>query len=412
MIVHLSRASELNSDTTISISGSKSESNRLLILKAFFPELHIENLSNSDDTKLLAKALSGSVNGIIDIHHAGTAMRFLTAYFAVSEGAEVVLTGSDRMKERPIRILVEALRKLGAEIEYTENDGFPPLRISGKKLDGGKLSIAANTSSQYISALLLIASVMKNGIELTLEGNITSKPYIDMTLRLLDRIGCRTSMEGNTICVNPVSILNSGTIEVESDWSSASYFFSLVALSPDFSLQLKNYRKDSLQGDAALVEIYKYFGIETIFDDTLGTITISNKSSVSNSQLALDLSATPDLAQTITVSCFGLGIGCNLTGLHTLKIKETDRLVALKTEIEKLGGQVKITDDSLYLFTSEALLPNVTVETYQDHRMAMAFAPLALKTTLSIANAEVVSKSYPNFWKDLTKTGVIAELER
>jgi len=392
-----------NKKSKITITGSKSESNRLLLLQALYPELKLENVSNSDDSNLMAKALL-SKETTVDIHHAGTAMRFLTAYFSVQEGRETVLTGSKRMKERPIKILVEALKELGAKITYQENEGFPPIKLQGKKLSKNKVALKANVSSQYISALLLVASKLENGIELTLEGEITSIPYIKMTLALLDEIGVESSFIGNVITVKPaLKPLKPKTLVVESDWSSASYYFSIVALSEvGTEISLSAYKENSLQGDSALVEIYKHFGVSTIFK--ANTITLK-KEEIQLKPLTLNLVNAPDIAQTIAVTCFALGIPCDLTGLHTLKIKETDRLVALKTEIEKLGGNVNITDKSLHLAASTTIKEMVPIATYNDHRMAMAFAPLALKTSLIIKDAMVVSKSYPTFWDDLKSIG-------
>jgi 3-phosphoshikimate 1-carboxyvinyltransferase len=351
----------------------------------------------------MQKALRSS-SDIIDIHHAGTAMRFLTAYFSIQEGREVTLTGSKRMKERPIKILVEALQNLGADISYVQNEGFPPIKIKGKKLTKNKVSLNANVSSQYISALLLIASKLENGLELTLEGEITSVPYIKMTLSLLDEIGIKNSFINNSITVKPnTENLNSKTLTVESDWSSASYYFSLAAISEiGTEITLMSYKENSLQGDSDLVNIYKHFGVTCIFNEH--SITLK-KISKTLTNFEYNLVNAPDIAQTIAVTCFALGITCNLTGLHTLKIKETDRLVALKTEIEKLGGQVKITDKSLHLSASNLIKEFIPIATYHDHRMAMAFAPLALKTPIIIEDAEVVSKSYPTFWSDLKTIG-------
>lgn len=403
--------STANPKSEIQITGSKSETNRLLLLKALYPDISLENTSNSDDSEVMVKALNQKTESknldteVIDIHHAGTAMRFLTAYFAIQENREVIITGSPRMKERPIKILVEALQQLGAEITYEENEGFPPIKIKGKKLTNSKVSLLANTSSQYISALLLIAPKFENGLELNLEGEITSIPYIKMTLALLNELGIETSFEENTIRVNPKSaILNQQSI-IESDWSSASYFYSIVALSQSGTeIKLSSYKQNSLQGDSALTEIYKHFGVQTIFN-TDKSITIL-KSTVSNLQSAIfNLNDSPDIAQTIAVTCFGLGIGCHLTGLHTLKIKETDRLEALKTELQKLGADITVTNDTLTLEPSQTIKPNKAINTYNDHRMAMAFAPLALKTDIIINNAEVVSKSYPDFWNDLKNLG-------
>lgn len=405
MDTQILKSSIANRQSTITITGSKSESNRLLLLQALYPQISIENLSNSDDSVLMQKALS-SDDEIIDIHHAGTAMRFLTAYFSIQENTEVMLTGSSRMKERPIAILVEALKQLGADIQYIENEGFPPLKIRGKKLTNSKVDLKANVSSQYISALLLIASRLENGLELTLNGKITSVPYIKMTLDLLSEIEVETTFEDNVITVKPkTNGVESKTLVVESDWSSASYFYSIVALSDlGTEITLSSYKKESLQGDAVLAKIYNLFGVDTTFGAT--SITLQ-KSSIVNcqSKIDLDLANAPDIAQTIAVTAFGLGLECFLKGLHTLKIKETDRLVALKTELEKLGAEVTITNESLYLSKSKSIKSNVSVNTYNDHRMAMAFAPLGLKTNLQIKDAEVVSKSYPQFWDDLSSIG-------
>lgn len=398
----------------IIISGSKSESNRLLLLQALFPNISIDNLSDSDDSDVMKKALEITEN-TINIHHSGTAMRFLTAYFSIQENREIILTGSNRMKERPIGILVDALRKLGADIEFLENEGFPPLKIKGKKLTKNKISIDANVSSQYISALMMIAPKLENGLEITLEGNITSKPYIEMTLALLNQIGIETSFVENTIKINSKLKTQNSKLIVESDWSSASYFYSIVALSEiGTEITLSSFKENSLQADRVLVNIYKNFGVETRFNcpkseirspKLKNSITISKVSNCQLSTVNCQLKNSPDIAQTIAVTCFGLGIGCHLTGLHTLKIKETDRLSALKNEIEKLGGKIRITDDSLVLEQKSLVLEQKSISTYQDHRMAMAFAPLALKTNLIIENAEVVSKSYPKFWEDLKNIG-------
>ena len=395
--------SAIAKESSVQITGSKSESNRLLLLKALYPTIQLENVSNSDDSVLMTEALKTNSN-IVDIHHAGTAMRFLTAYFSIQEGREVTLTGSKRMKERPVQILVEALKELGAAISYVENEGFPPIKVKGKKLTNNKVSLQANVSSQYISALLLIASKLENGIELTLEGEITSVPYINMTLSLLDEIGVESSFVGNTIKVKPnTQKPTPKTLTVESDWSSASYYFSMAALSEvGTKITLSSYKENSLQGDSVLVEIYKHFGIQTSFKNNT---VVLEKISTDLKPFTYNLTNAPDIAQTIAVTCFALGLDCDLTGLHTLKIKETDRLVALKTEIEELGGIVNITDKSLHLSSSNIIKEYVPIATYNDHRMAMAFAPLALKTPIIIEDAEVVSKSYPTFWEDLKSIG-------
>jgi 3-phosphoshikimate 1-carboxyvinyltransferase len=410
-LTHNSQLPTLNSH--LSITGSKSETNRLLLLQSLYPNLKLENTSNSDDSDVMTKALlvsqlPTSNPQLIDVHHAGTAMRFLTAYFAIQEGYEVVLTGSARMKERPIKILVDALQQLGAEISYEGQEGFPPLRIKGKKPTQSKVSLPANVSSQYISALLLIAPKLKNGLELTLEGEITSVPYIKMTLALLNEIGVETSFLNNTISVKTLSLIPYPlSLKVESDWSSASYWYSVIALSEiGTQITLSSYKQNSLQGDAILTDIYKSFGVETIFNCN-HSVTITKKSA-HNSQLPapnFQLNSCPDIAQTIAVTCFGLGIGCHLSGLHTLKIKETDRLEALKTELTKLGANIAVTNDSLTLEPTAKINEHISIKTYQDHRMAMAFAPLAIKVPLLIEEAEVVSKSYPSFWEDLKLVG-------
>jgi len=330
-------------------------------------------------------------------------MRFLTAYFALQEGREVVLTGSSRMQERPIKVLVEALQQLGAKISYEKEIGYPPIRIEGKKITASKVTIEANVSSQYISALLLIAPQLENGLELTLEGEITSVPYIKMTLALLNDLGIQISFNGNVITVFPKKEVEAKEMVVESDWSSASYFFSLVALADQATISLTSYKENSLQGDSKLVSIYKKLGVETHFGEN--KITLTKQQHFSFNDLNFELNNTPDIAQTIVVTCLGLGIGCHLTGLHTLKIKETDRLEALRIELTKLGATITVTDDSLTLIASHSINQNVKIATYNDHRMAMAFAPLALKVPIIIENAEVVSKSYPDFWKDLKSLG-------
>ena len=382
---------------TIQITGSKSETNRLLVLQQFYPNLKIDNISNSDDSKLMQKALASSSNEI-NIGHAGTAMRFLTSYFSVKENSEIVLTGSHRMKNRPIKILIDALTSLGAKIEYVEKEGYPPLKITGRKLTKSIVEIDGNVSSQYITSLLLIAPTLENGLQLKFKGKITSVPYIKMTLTLLAELGVVLSWNDDTITIQPKPIIENKTIVVESDWSSASYYYSLCALSPNSEIILSSYKKTSLQGDSVLSEIYKNLGVETVFKEN--SILLKNTKTLDFSLLSLDLINAPDIAQTIAVTCFGLGIECFLTGLHTLKIKETDRLVALKCEIEKLGGKVEITNETLHLKPSTKINQNISVATYDDHRMAMAFAPLALKVPLQIEDPIVVSKSYPTFWKD------------
>ncbi len=411
MSINLNYTKSNSISGTIQISGSKSESNRLLILQKLFPEIQIENLSNSDDTKVLQRALK-TTSDTIDIGHTGTAMRFLTAYFSIQEGKIITLTGSSRMQERPIKILVDALRDLGADITYLKNEGYPPLLIKGKKLSKNSVSILGNVSSQYISAFLLIASSLQEGIEIHLRGTVTSIPYIQMTLSLLNKIGVETSFNGKTIIVKQFKTLNkfadkvamnSKTFFIEPDWSSASYFYSLAALHSNLKIELVGFKKKSIQGDSILPEIYKQFGVTTTFNKN-GMSLRSNSNDFHSLPLTIDLANTPDLAQTIAVTYLGLGKNCYLTGLHTLKIKETNRLKALKKELEKFNAKVIITDDSLNLTPNSFPLKKnrgpISIDTYNDHRMAMAFAPLSVKIPLEIRNSKVVSKSYPNFWND------------
>jgi len=396
--------SEINSSSAIAITGSKSETNRLLLLQALYPELILKNTSNSDDSQVMTKALK-SKETVVDIHHAGTAMRFLTSYFAVQQGREVVLTGSSRMQERPISILVDALRQLGADITYEKTEGYPPIRIKGTKIEKRQVSLKADVSSQYISALLLVAPGLENGLELTLEGTLTSIPYIKMTLALLAEIGIATTFEGNTITVaHQAKTITAQEVTVESDWSSASYFYSIAAMAKTgTTIALTSYKENSFQGDSDLVALYRHFGVESAFENN--TLMLKKTAVKIEDILSFNLQNTPDIAQTIAVTCFGLGISCHLSGLHTLKIKETDRLLALQNELTKLGAVITVTNDSLTLEAATVINPDVPIATYQDHRMAMAFAPLALRVPLVIEEAGVVSKSYPDFWEDLKKIG-------
>lgn len=397
------KKSKISAFSELKITGSKSESNRVLLLQALYKGLTINNLSNSDDSQLMEKAIA-SEDAIVDIHHAGTAMRFLTAYFATRVNKTTTLTGSERMQERPIKILVDALNSLGASITYTKKEGYPPLLIQGKTLSKSLVHLKANISSQYISALLLVAPTLEYGLTLHLEGEITSTPYINMTLSLLNELGAQSTFESNTITVQPFVGNVTKTFTVESDWSSASYFYSIVALSPvGTQINISAYKPNSLQGDAVLKDIYQKLGVESTFEGTV--LSLKKVDTPPIKKLTLDLTNAPDIAQTIAVTCLGLQLDCDLTGLHTLKIKETDRLVALQNEIKKLGTSIQITNDSLHLKSPSTLRSGVHIATYNDHRMAMAFAPLALKTTLYIDDAEVVSKSYPDFWEDLSTLG-------
>ncbi|OAB76043.1 3-phosphoshikimate 1-carboxyvinyltransferase [Cochleicola gelatinilyticus] len=411
MKVFLTHKKDAALHADLNVSGSKSESNRLLILKEQYSNPSIENLSDSDDTVTLTNALKLK-KGVVDIHHAGTAMRFLTAYFASTPGIDVVLTGSKRMQERPVKILVEALRSLGAEITYTKTEGFPPLQIKGSILQKNQVTLLANVSSQYISALMLIAPKLPGGLTIQLKGEVTSVPYIKMTLGLLQKVGIQGSFSENKIEIAASETISENKIAVESDWSSASYFYSIVALSEAATVTLTHYSEKSLQGDRAIADMYEALGVTTVFNASEHKIILQKNTSELPNHLLLHLADTPDIAQTIAVSCFGLGVGCTLTGLHTLKIKETDRLVALKTELEKLGATVHITDDRLELAAFNGKIKeHIAIKTYQDHRMAMAFAPLALKVPLILQDSMVVSKSFPTFYKALETLGFSVQFE-
>ena len=389
----------------IQITGSKSESNRMLLLQALYPNITLDNLSNSDDTVAMKSGLESDKN-MVDIGHAGTSMRFLSAYYSTLENQEKILTGSSRMQERPIGVLVDALRQLGADISYLKNEGYPPLLIKGKQLRANEVSLSANISSQYITALMLIAPSLPDGLRLYLEGKITSIPYIEMTLSLLHKIGVDAIFSGQHIQVFPKKDITQITHAVESDWSSASYYFSMVALANEADVSLSTYKKDSLQGDRVLMDVYQQFGVKSSIENN--TLALK-KQTMGSTQVQLDLSDAPDIAQTIAVTCYGLGLSCSLTGLHTLKIKETDRLVALQNELSKLGATIEITDKSLHLHKrTNPIRPNVLIETYHDHRMAMAFAPLGLLVPIRIQDADVVTKSYPGFWKDLEQNGFLS----
>ena len=388
---------------SICISGSKSESNRLLLLRAYTSYFKILNLSNSDDTQLMISAIESDKKEI-NIGHAGTAMRFLTAYFSSISKNPKILTGSDRMKQRPISVLVDALKDMGCDIKYLEKKGFPPLKINGKNILINSVTLPADVSSQYVSSLMMLGVSVKNGLEIILSSKITSLPYILMTKKIIERIGGTVKIQNRKIFIEQFKEKLIPEQSVESDWSSASYFFSLAALSKSVELTLSKFRKFSLQGDSRLVDIYKKFGVETIFGDE-NIILRKNKISLPKS-IYLDLIDNPDLAQTILITCLGLKIDCTLTGLHTLKIKETDRLVALKNEIEKFEvDKIEITKDSITLENNSDLKHDVTINTYNDHRMAMSFAPLSLLVPININNPEVVTKSYLNFWNDLESLG-------
>ncbi|ADM90019.1 3-phosphoshikimate 1-carboxyvinyltransferase [Candidatus Karelsulcia muelleri CARI] len=389
----------------IHITGSKSESNRFLILKALFPNLiFLKNISNSDDTLLLNNALFSNKKEI-NINHSGTAMRFLTAFFSIKEKKEVLLTGSYRIQERPISILVETLKKLGANIVYEKEIGFPPLRIIGKKLLGGEIYMNANLSSQFISSIMLIASTFENGLKIFLSKKITSHSYIKMTFKILKKIGLNISWNNNIIYIKNIKFSkkkfkNKKKILIESDWSSASYYYSLVALSKKANLNLKFYKKKSLQGDKIITNIYKiFFNVKTIFKKK--NINLKKNFLLKPKTININLNSTPDIAQTIAVTCTGLKKKCILKGLKTLKVKETDRLNALKNELFKLGVKIVLTKNSLKLLNFKKNKKNKYINTYDDHRMAMSFSTLGILYPISILHYNVINKSYPNFWLNL-----------
>lgn len=390
----------------LTIGGSKSESNRLLILKGLFPQnINIENMSSAEDTKILHKALFGK-NNVLDVKNAGTAMRFLTAYCTIQSNKTFTLIGSKRMHERPIGVLVQALRKLGANIDYLGTEGYPPLKIYGNKLIGGNLSVRADTSSQYISALMLIGAFFEKGLSLHLEKKITSKPYISMTIELLRKAGISVLWNHREVFISPATEpLACIKFFVESDWSSASYYYSLAAMSKQVDIQLSIYKKESLQGDQKLYDIYwNYFGVKTSFKENSIFLTKDPSRNLPE-YFECDLNQCPDIAQTIAISCTGLKIKCLFTGLETLKIKETDRLQALQNELFKVGVRTYITENSLEIFNFKNASGKPLIHTYNDHRMAMSFAPLALYRSMIIQNPNVVNKSYPNFWRDIKQLG-------
>ncbi len=395
---------------SIHLPGSKSISNRVLMIKALSGlNFSIKNLSDSDDTKHLQEALENidaNSTGLIDVGHAGTDMRFLTAYISIKSGS-YELTGSERLQQRPVKELVDVLKNLGASISYKKNDGYPPLLISGKKIKGGHVSIKGNVSSQFISALLLTAPYFENGLELTIEDEIVSKPYIDMTVEIMKTFGATVLWQGTSITVKPVPYTYTKHVyTVESDWSAASYYYGMVALSPvGTQLNLEGLFKTSLQADAVCALLYKPLGVDTEFRDN--EIFISKTTAANNSKLEYDFINCPDVAQTLVCTCAALRRPFYFIGLATLKIKETDRITALKNELKKFGIEITITANGInYDGASSNLQGNVSVSTYNDHRMAMSFAPLSLLSDIIIEDAGVVSKSYPEFWNDLKKIGI------
>ena len=387
----------------INISGSKSESNRLLTLRAYTSFFNINNLSDSDDTKTMISSLKSDKEEI-NIGHAGTAMRFLTSYYSSILNSSKILTGSSRMKERPILILVEALNNLGADIEYIDKKGYPPIKINGKLIYGNEIALPADVSSQYISSLMMLGVSINQGLKIKLSTKITSLPYIYMTKKIIERIGGIVDIKPDEIIIKQLVSNKIPDQIVESDWSSASYFYSLVALSDSSDITLSSFFNNSIQGDSRIVDIYKQFGVETKF---LNDKIYLKKNNIDlPDSISINLRDNPDLAQTIVVTCLGLGVNCKLEGLHTLKLKETDRLLALKREIEKFEvDSITISNQSITLKNNSKLKSGVSINTYDDHRMAMSFAPLSMINPIIIINPEVVSKSYLNFWNDMESLG-------
>lgn len=392
-----------NLQGNINISGSKSESNRLLTLRAYTSFFNINNLSDSDDTNTMISSLK-SDDKEINIGHAGTAMRFLTSYYSSILNSSKILTGSARMKERPILILVEALNNLGADIEYIDEKGYPPIRLNGKLISKNIVTLPANVSSQYVSSLMMLGVSINEGLKIKLSTEITSLPYIHMTKKIIERIGGNVDVKPDEIIIKQLVSNKIPDQIVESDWSSASYFFSLVALSDTSDLTLSSFFNKSIQGDSRIVEIYKQFGVETNFHNN--KIHLKKNNIDLPDSISINLRDNPDLAQTIIVTCLGLGVDCKLEGLQTLKVKETDRLLALKREIEKFEvDTIAVSDKSITLKNNSKLKSGVSINTYDDHRMAMSFAPLSIINPIVINNPEVVSKSYLNFWNDLESIG-------
>ena len=401
---YLIKAPEERLRASVQLPASKSISNRALILNALsYSPYDIQNLSDCDDTEVMVKALNSDSRDF-DIKAAGTAMRFLTAFLSKIVG-EWTITGTERMKNRPIKLLVDALNSLGARIEYMEKEGYPPLRIFGSALQGGEISLAGGVSSQYISALLMIAPLMEKGLTLHLEGNIISRPYINLTLQLMEQFGVKATWNGQTIRILPQEY-KPIRFTVESDWSAASYWYSIMALSKNAEIELLGLFKNSLQGDAAGAKLFAQLGVGTVFTDR--GVMLKYNGNVTK-KLIYNFVNEPDLAQTFVVTCVLLNIPFRFTGLQSLKIKETDRIEALKTELRKLGYLLTDSNDSILEWNGERCEPEADpiIATYEDHRMAMAFAPaaLVLPKGLKVADPEVVTKSYPAYWEDLRKAG-------
>tara|TARA_R110002096_G_scaffold192564_2_gene374220 strand:- start:50491 stop:51741 length:1251 start_codon:yes stop_codon:yes gene_type:complete len=387
----------------LTIAGSKSESNRLLILKKLYaPNIEIQGLSNSRDTQIMINALN-STSEIIDVEDAGTAMRFLLAYFAMSSQNVIVLKGSPRMHQRPIGILVEVLQKLGAKIEYLGSQNFPPLKIYASQLNADEIEIDSGVSSQFVSALMMIGPKLPNGLKIKLRGHTVSKPYINLSAQLMNKMGLAVEIEEEQIILKKEKESLLKNISVEADWSSASYWFLMASLCEKAKIELKGFQKQSLQGDSVIREIFLKLGVKSTFQDA--SLLLEKSETSLPQMLNFKLIDSPDLAQTLVVSMAALGIKGKISGLQTLKIKETDRLLALKTELEKTGAIIGIGDDYLEIEKGISHLKDIVFETWSDHRMAMSLASLALYSPISIKNPEVVNKSYPHFWEDMKKMG-------
>lgn len=394
-------------NSTINLPASKSISNRALILNMLsLNSLDIENLSDCDDTNVMVDAFKSGTN-LIDVKAAGTSMRFLTAFLAITPG-EWIITGTERMKERPIHILVDALVSLGARIQYLGRVGYPPLKIKGTALDGGDIYLSGDVSSQFISALLMIAPTMSKGLTIHLEGEVVSIPYIKLTLGMMAQFGVKTHWEGRTIRIHPEEYKSVHYV-VESDWSAASYWYEMAALADDARIELKGLFKNSMQGDSKIAELFTDLGIATEFTDT-GVIL--NRTNKVTKKMFHNFVNEPDLAQTFVVACCLMNVPFMFTGLQSLKIKETDRIEALKNEMKKLGYLLYDSENSILEWNGERCQPedDPVIRTYEDHRMAMAFAPAAIRLgTIKVAEPKVVTKSYPGYWNDLKSVGFIIE---
>lgn len=396
--MHLLKIKEL--PKSVQLPTSKSIANRWLILQALYPEdIDLKISDSSDDINVLKNAFK-TKDRSIDVGHAGTAMRFLTAYLSQKEAEEFVLTGSERMQQRPIEPLVSVLRQLGASIEYLGKEGYPPLKIKGKKLYSNPVEIDGGISSQFISALLLIGSKIDGGLDLRLKGDLVSKSYIDLTISVLNRAGIHASCKANTIAVPQVNNLAcSKEVKIESDWSAASFWYGWVALTPGSSVDLFDLRSDSCQGDKKLIDYFEGLGVRTKVIDV--GLRIYHVEMALPSYLEINLINQPDLAQPLAVVCALLGVEVRLTGLQTLIIKETNRLEAIKEELLNFGVESTIDEDSIAIQSQKALIPKRAVKTYKDHRMAMAFSLFASRFSIEIQDPEVVSKSYPKYFEQL-----------